>query len=159
MLNTGSNISSRISQIEGDGNCRAHSHGPDCSGVSHFPFLRHFSMRICTTIMHGDFLTTNNFSRQPSLYWTLSFTPQSNCISETKNPLAAGIINMVIDFVVIVLLPCRQYGSSSSLYSSRSLRCSSGPASSSSVLVPCGVTIYMKSRSVGIRHGRRFQPW
>ncbi|KAH8751900.1 hypothetical protein BGZ57DRAFT_102175 [Hyaloscypha finlandica] len=95
---------------------------------------------------------------QPSLYWTLSLTPQSNCISETKNPLAAGIINMVTDFVVVVL-PCRQYGSSSFLYSSRSsLRCSSGLASSSTMLVPYGITIYTKSRSVGIRLGQHFQP-
>ena len=46
MLNAGSNISSRISRIEGDGNCRSHRHGPNCSGVSHFPFLLYFSMRI-----------------------------------------------------------------------------------------------------------------
>lgn len=156
MLSAGSNISSRISRIEGDGDCRAHRHGPDCSGVSHFPFLLHFSMRIFTTIMHGEFFTTNNFSRKPSLYWTPSLTPQTNCISETKNPRAAGIINMVTDFVVVVL-PCRQYGSSSFLHSSRSsLRCSSGLASSSTMLVPCGFTIYMKSRSVGIRHGQHF---
>ncbi|PMD40852.1 hypothetical protein L207DRAFT_566219 [Hyaloscypha variabilis F] len=40
---------------------------------------------------------------KPSLYWTLSLTPQGTCISETKNLLGAGIINTVTDFIVVVL--------------------------------------------------------
>jgi hypothetical protein len=44
-----------------------------------------------------------NIIRKPSLYWTLSLTPQGTCISETKNLLGAGIINTVADFIVVVL--------------------------------------------------------
>ncbi|KAH9208595.1 hypothetical protein DL95DRAFT_345248 [Leptodontidium sp. 2 PMI_412] len=39
----------------------------------------------------------------PSTYWTLSFKPQPQCISETKNLLAAGILNTIGDLVVIIL--------------------------------------------------------
>ncbi|KAK0118629.1 hypothetical protein ONS95_007513 [Cadophora gregata] len=40
---------------------------------------------------------------KPSRYWTLSFIPQHECMSETKNLLAAGIINTVSDLVIVVL--------------------------------------------------------
>ena len=41
--------------------------------------------------------------RRPSSdYWTLSFKPQ-HCISETKNLLAAGIINTITDLLVVTL--------------------------------------------------------
>lgn len=40
-----------------------------------------------------------------SAYWTLSFTPQK-CINEEAHILAAGVINTVTDFI-IVLLPIR----------------------------------------------------
>lgn len=43
------------------------------------------------------------FFRKPSLYWTLSLTPQTTCISETKNLLGAGIINTCTDFIVVIL--------------------------------------------------------
>lgn len=43
------------------------------------------------------------FLRKPSLYWTLSLTPQTTCISETKNLLGAGIINTTTDFIVVIL--------------------------------------------------------
>ncbi|PVH81161.1 hypothetical protein DL98DRAFT_174500 [Cadophora sp. DSE1049] len=39
----------------------------------------------------------------PSTYWTLSFAPQPECMSETKNLLAAGIINTIGDLVVVIL--------------------------------------------------------
>ncbi|KUJ19087.1 uncharacterized protein LY89DRAFT_731510 [Mollisia scopiformis] len=41
--------------------------------------------------------------RTPSLYWTLSFKPQPECISETKLLLGAGIVNTITDLVVVVL--------------------------------------------------------
>lgn len=41
--------------------------------------------------------------KNPSLYWTLSFAPQPQCISETKMLLAAGIVNTVTDAVVVIL--------------------------------------------------------
>ncbi|CZR65357.1 related to L-fucose permease [Phialocephala subalpina] len=41
--------------------------------------------------------------RPPSEYWTLSFKPQPDCISETKHLLAAGIVNTVTDLIVVVL--------------------------------------------------------
>ena len=45
---------------------------------------------------------TKGFSN-PSTYWTLSFKPQPSCMSETKNLLAAGIINTIGDLVVVIL--------------------------------------------------------
>lgn len=42
-------------------------------------------------------------SRKPSTYWTLSFVPQPECISETNLLLAAGIINVVTDLIVVLL--------------------------------------------------------
>ncbi|KAF8855902.1 hypothetical protein BDZ45DRAFT_715582 [Acephala macrosclerotiorum] len=41
--------------------------------------------------------------RIPSLYWTLSFAPQPECLSETKMLLAAGIVNTVTDAIVVIL--------------------------------------------------------
>ncbi|CZR61605.1 related to L-fucose permease [Phialocephala subalpina] len=41
--------------------------------------------------------------RMPSLYWTLSFAPQPECVSETKLLLAAGIVNTITDAVVVIL--------------------------------------------------------
>lgn len=41
--------------------------------------------------------------RNPATYWTLSFQPQTQCISETKNLLAAGIVNCWTDFLVVIL--------------------------------------------------------
>lgn len=40
---------------------------------------------------------------KPSTYWTLSFAHQPECISETKNLLAAGILNTIGDLVVVIL--------------------------------------------------------
>jgi uncharacterized membrane protein YidH (DUF202 family) len=60
-----------------------------------------------------------NSSRRPSDYWTLSFKSQPDCIPESKNLLAAGILNTVTDLVVVVLpiptvwrlkLPVQQQG-------------------------------------------------
>ncbi|KAL2064699.1 hypothetical protein VTL71DRAFT_3837 [Oculimacula yallundae] len=39
----------------------------------------------------------------PSTYWTLSFQPQAQCVSETKNLLAAGINNTIGDLAVVIL--------------------------------------------------------
>jgi hypothetical protein len=45
----------------------------------------------------------SNYSRKPSKYWTLSFAPQPQCISESKALLAAGIVNTVSDLAVVVI--------------------------------------------------------
>jgi hypothetical protein len=44
-----------------------------------------------------------NYSRKPSRYWTLSFAPQPQCISESTALLAAGIVNTVLDLAVVII--------------------------------------------------------
>lgn len=46
----------------------------------------------------------------PKTYWTLTFARQPQCISETKNLLAAGVINTVTDLIVVFLLMPMVYG-------------------------------------------------
>lgn len=41
--------------------------------------------------------------QSPSVYWTLSFVPQPQCISETELLLAAGIVNTITDLVAVLL--------------------------------------------------------
>jgi hypothetical protein len=56
----------------------------------------------CRYIVPPPQQTKSNLRSPPSEYWTLSLTPQ-HCISEPANLLAAGIINTITDFLVVVL--------------------------------------------------------
>jgi uncharacterized membrane protein YidH (DUF202 family) len=47
-----------------------------------------------------------DYFRPPQDYWTITEGPQPNCISQSSSLLAAGIINTLTDFAV-VLLPIR----------------------------------------------------
>ncbi|WP_214293719.1 hypothetical protein, partial [Escherichia coli] len=42
-------------------------------------------------------------SSPPADYWKATVTPQHNCISESSHLLAANIINIISDVVVVVL--------------------------------------------------------
>lgn len=55
---------------------------------------------ISSVIFHRK--EANEGSSPVSAYWTLSFTPQK-CINETYHLLAAGIINTITDFCVVLI--------------------------------------------------------
>jgi hypothetical protein len=60
-------------------------------------------VRVCIPLSLLIFPFINPLLRKPSLYWTLSWTPQTSWISERGNLLGAGIINTATDFIVVIL--------------------------------------------------------
>ena len=71
--------------------------------MPHFLFFCHFSVRVCILLSLVIIPVIDLIFRKPSLYWTLSWTPQTTCISERDNLLGAGIINTATDFIVVIL--------------------------------------------------------
>jgi len=73
---------------------------------SNLPFWRRITVlaMLLVSIQGSVFCLTIIFQCRPiSDYWTISKDPQPNCISQTSHLLAAGIINILTDFAVVIL--------------------------------------------------------
>jgi Fungal rhodopsin domain len=66
----------------------------------YFAWWLYSNAGICFPFVYS---TSTDHQRSPYNYWTLTFEPQPECISETKHLLAAGIVNTLTDFMVVVI--------------------------------------------------------